>query len=272
MKKNIHNLSLGFRTEMIFHRFDGIIVDRGDYLVVKTPSNPGYMFGNLILFFDAPRNGCLDEWKAVFQREFGENADIKHFTFLWDDPSIGAGEIKELKAAGFKVDFSVVLKANAVQTPRKYNHEIKVRPIGRGEWHEVTEMQILSKSSEFEETSYRTFKERQMARYRTMTEKGLGLWFGAFLGNRLVGDLGVYREGHLGRFQSVETHPDFRRQGVCGTLVYESSIYALNHMGIEELVMVADEDYHAAKIYESVGFSPVAKEYSAFWWDKNYRG
>ena len=32
--------------------------------------------------------------------------------------------------------------------------------------------------------------------------------------------------------------------------------------------MVADENYHAAKIYESVGFTPSAKEYSAFWWDK----
>jgi predicted GNAT family acetyltransferase len=82
-----------------------------------------------------------------------------------------------------------------------------------------------------------------------------------------VADLGIYREGALGRFQSVETHPDFQRRGICGTLVYESARYALKKMGLTELVMVADENYHAAKIYESVGFVPGAKEYSAFWWE-----
>ena len=39
-------------------------------------------------------------------------------------------------------------------------------------------------------------------------------------------------------------------------------------MGLIDLVMVADENYHAAKIYESVGFAPTAKEYSAFWRDR----
>jgi hypothetical protein len=32
-------------------------------------------------------------------------------------------------------------------------------------------------------------------------------------------------------------------------------------MGVETLVMVADESYHAAKIYESVGFAPQEKMY-----------
>jgi hypothetical protein len=37
-------------------------------------------------------------------------------------------------------------------------------------------------------------------------------------------------------------------------------------MGVTDLVMVADESYHAAKIYESVGFAPSSREYSAVWW------
>jgi len=40
-------------------------------------------------------------------------------------------------------------------------------------------------------------------------------------------------------------------------------------MDLKDLVMVADETYHAAKIYESVGFVPAAKEHSAFWWPKS---
>jgi hypothetical protein len=64
--------SLGFKTEMIFHRFDGIVLDRGDYIVVKTPSNPGFFFGNLLLFPEAPKLGSLERWKATFRKEFNK--------------------------------------------------------------------------------------------------------------------------------------------------------------------------------------------------------
>jgi hypothetical protein len=38
-------------------------------------------------------------------------------------------------------------------------------------------------------------------------------------------------------------------------------------MGLTDLVMVADAHYHAARIYESVGFNEAMKEYSACWWN-----
>jgi ribosomal protein S18 acetylase RimI-like enzyme len=262
--------SLGFKTEMIFHRFDGIVLDRGEYLVVKTPSMPGFFFGNLLIFFQAPKLGSLEKWKRIFRKEFQDNPEVKHFTFLWDSPDEGIGDVTELGMEGFKVDFSVVLAAQSVQVPSKTNPHVRIRPIiSDADWKAVIENQITTKASEYDEAKYRIFKERQMARYRQMAEQGLGHWFGAFLGEKLVGDLGSYRDDTLGRFQSVVTRPDFQRQGVCSTLVYESARFAFTEMGLTELVMVADENYHAAKIYESVGFKPVGKEYSALWWDRN---
>ena len=62
-----------------------------------------------------------------------------------------------------------------------------------------------------------------MAHYRQMQRAGLGGWFGAFLGNRVVADLGLFCIGGVGRFQTVETVPEFRRQGICGTLVYQAA-------------------------------------------------
>lgn len=269
LKNAQKQLSLGFRTEMIFHRFDGIVLDRGEYLVVKTPSNPSFYFGNLLLMFEAPRLGTLEKWKKLFRKEFEDMPEIKHFTFLWDSPSEGIGDVTELGMEGFRVDFSVVLTARSVHEPKKSNSRVQVRPISTGsEWREIIEAQILSKSADFTEEAYRSFKEKQMARYKAMSEQGLGHWFGAYLDGKLVGDLGVYRDGTVGRFQSVETHPDYRRLGVCGRLVFEAAKFGLEQMSLTELVMVADENYHAAKIYESVGFVPTMKEYSAFWWDK----
>jgi hypothetical protein len=46
--------SLGIRTDLIFQRFGGVIVDRGSYLVLLTSSNPAYRWGNMLLFADPP--------------------------------------------------------------------------------------------------------------------------------------------------------------------------------------------------------------------------
>jgi ribosomal protein S18 acetylase RimI-like enzyme len=93
-----------------------------------------------------------------------------------------------------------------------------------------------------------------------MSEAGLGGWFGAFLGDRLVGDLGIFRDADLGRYQSVKTHPDHRRKGVCSTLVYESAQIAFNEWGIKDLVIAADPSEQALAIYRSLGFETVEQQ------------
>jgi ribosomal protein S18 acetylase RimI-like enzyme len=149
------------------------------------------------------------------------------------------------------------------------NRNVEIRTLRTdSEWREATECQISGNSTEYESGTYRAFKESQMNAYRAMAEKGMGHWFGAYLGGRLVGDLGLFADGSVGRFQSVGTHPEFRRQGICSTLVYESARHAFQEMGVADLVMVADEDYHAAGIYQSLGFAPSSREYSALWWQR----
>jgi hypothetical protein len=48
--------------------------------------------------------------------------------------------------------------------------------------------------------------------------------------------------------------------GVCSTLVHWSARYALERLGAERLVIVADLDSQAARIYESVGFHPAERQ------------
>jgi len=130
------------------------------------------------------------------------------------------------------------------------------------------ENQILCRESAFGLEGYTVFKRQQMARYRAMVRAGWGQWFGAFLDNRLVADLGLFCREGIGRFQTVGTHPDYRRRGICGTLVYQAACYGFEHLDAQTLVMIADEAYHAAKIYESVGFTPSEHLVALDWWDK----
>ena len=261
--------SLAYKTDLIFHRFEGNVLDRGSYLVIETSANPGFFWGNLLLFSSPPSSKDYPEWKSIFQREFSHNPLVKHFTFAWDGVDGEIDEVAPFEKEGFAVEKSVVMTAVKVSVPTKYNSRITVQPLARDEeWDAAIENQIACRSAGFDPVPYRVFKQNQMARYRRMSEAGLGHWFGAYLGDQLIGDLGIYRDGSLARFQSVGTHPDFRRQGICGALVHQASEYAFQEMGIETLVMVADPDDHPARIYTAVGFQPTERTAGMYWWDK----
>lgn len=261
--------SLSYRTDLFFHAFDGVVADRGEYLVITTPSNPTYWWGNFILFAGPPGEGDLARWKAIFSKEIRPPEQLGHMAFGIDGQGGDAGTLEPFLQDGFVLEESVVLSAQQVQPPPKYNHEVSVRPLRTAEeWAQATETQVLCRPPELKEAEYRIFNARKMQGYQNMTEAGKGDWFGAFLGDTLVADLGIFFEGQLARFQSVGTHPDYRRQGICGTLVYQTARYALEHYGVRTLVMVADEHYHAARIYESVGFKPVEKSLGLAWWDR----
>ncbi|MCJ7536463.1 MAG: GNAT family N-acetyltransferase, partial [Anaerolineales bacterium] len=60
--------------------------------------------------------------------------------------------------------------------------------------------------------------------------------------------------GELARYQSVGTHPNFRRRGIAGTLVHKAALYAFDHHNVETLVIVAEADSPAQRLYQSIGF------------------
>jgi predicted GNAT family acetyltransferase len=70
----------------------------------------------------------------------------------------------------------------------------------------------------------------------------------------------------VGRFQSVETHPDFRRRGIAGTLVFQAGRQAKAKYDLHTLVIVAERASSPARLYESLGFQPTEKQVGLEWW------
>jgi ribosomal protein S18 acetylase RimI-like enzyme len=253
-------VSMTFRTEMIFWRAEAEVLDRGDYWLVRTPSNPTYYGGNLLVFNHPPAAGDYHHWLELFEREFKEQPEVRHLLFMWDMPESESGTIAPFVDGGFEIQSNLMLLATAVNPPPKVNNEIEVRRIEtEDEWEAVLASKIRLRNPRFELESYALFKRRWLEVRRKLAARGQGDWYGAFIGDRLVGDLGLFCDGTVARFQDVGTEPDFQRRGICGTLVYEVAKRALESAGVESLVMVADENYHAARIYESVGFKPLAQ-------------
>jgi ribosomal protein S18 acetylase RimI-like enzyme len=251
--------SLGYKTDLFFTKLDGQVIDRGSYLVVKTLSNPNYFWGNLLIFDRAPGPEDFERWTALFNTEFLDPS-IYHMTLAWDSEETGF--IDQFLDAGFKLDKGIVLTAKQedMGLPQKHLLDLEVSPAVEPEdWEETIRVQIECANKSLSKAEWESFYRAQMSRYRQLVAMGKGQWFCARLNGRVVGGLGLFTENRIGRFQIVSTHPQYQRRGICGTLVYKAAESAFKHMDVDTLVMVADEEYHAAKVYESVGFKPTEK-------------
>lgn len=247
--------SLGYRTDLIFPAFDGVIIDRGNYLVIRTPSNPTFYWGNFLLFDHPPQEGDYSRWRDLFAKEIGTPPQVEHQAFGWDTTINEMGIIQPFLESGFLLEHSAVLTAQRDHLTPKSSSGVTLRPLlSEDDWNQSIENQVICREPRFSESAYRIFRQRQVKRYRAMVAHGLGAWFGAFSGSRLVADLGIFCDGELGRYQAVQTHPEFRRRGIAGALVYKAAFYALDHFNLETLVIVAEADSPAEHLYRSLGF------------------
>lgn len=259
--------SLGYRSDLIFTRFDGQVIDRGRYLVVRTPTNPTFYWGNFLLFDRPAGEGDLQRWPELFAGEIGRPPRVKHKVFGWDSADGAIGSAQEFVEQGYRLVQSDVLTAGTVQPPKHLNQQVQIRPlISDDDWNAALENQVRNREPDHSEASYREFRRRQNQRYRAMQHAGLGYWYGAFLDGRLVADLGLFASTGLARFQNVGTDARFRRRGIAGSLVYQASLHAQAEFEIETLVIVADRDSAAGRLYRSLGYELAERQAGLEWW------
>jgi len=243
--------SLGYRTDLMIRGLEGSEVsDRGGYLVIRTPQNPTYWWGNFLLLPAPPALGEPGGWLTTFAAEFPGAA---HVTLGIDTDDAATVDVAAFAAEGLESELSVVLTSTAPHEPPRANRDATFRPLeSDSDWQQAAELRaVMTAGSPGEDPE---FLRAQLAAERALTLAGHGWWFGAFTGGRLAASLGVIGDGSgLTRYQNVETHPDARRQGLAGTLVWQAGQHALAH-GARTLVIVADPAEGAIRVYKSVGF------------------
>jgi predicted GNAT family acetyltransferase len=165
----------------------------------------------------------------------------------------GAADGHAFAALGLEVEVSTVMTATAVHEPSRPNLAATYRPLETdADWEQQVELSMVG-----EEIGYdREFCEARARQHRRMVEAGHGQWWGAYVHGELLSSMGLFTASPgLARFQNVKTHPDARGQGLAGTLVHRTSRFGFDELGATTLVMVADPDYLAIRVYRSVGFS-----------------
>ena len=246
--------SLAYRTDLALLRLAGSeIDDRGTHIVVRTPDNPGFRWGNFYLLARPPSADEVDAVIAAYDADFAEST---HRAFGIDGTTPYGAALDPLVQVGLKPDTSTVMTATSVNPPPHPNPEATYRRLASDDdWAQRVEISIAVDDGETETTSYLEFVTRRADAERALAEAGHGAWWGAFLDGRLATVMGLVNAGGgLARYQSVETHPEYRGRGLAGTLVHRVAAYGFDDLGAKTLVMVADPEYSAIRIYRSVGF------------------
>jgi GNAT superfamily N-acetyltransferase len=247
-------ISLGYRTDLALLQLGGTQVeDRGDHLVLRSPHNPTFWWGNFLLLAQVPAAADTDVWLRRFAVEF---PDAEHLALGFDGADGRVGDLAAFTDRGLSCEGSTVMTASAVHPPPRPNTEATCRPLtSDDDWAQSIALRMACDEDEHYEASHLDFTTRRAATNRALTEAGHGAWFGAFIDGRLLSQMGlVAASPGLARFQSVETHPDARGRGLAGTLVHRVSQWGFGELGATTLVMVADPDYSAIRLYRSVGF------------------
>lgn len=250
----VHSLGLSTDLELLARRGKGRIVDRGDYLAVTTPEDPGYYFGNLLVLRAPPRAGEVATWVQRFADEIGRDPAIEHVTLRWDGIHGDVGPRAELEAAGFTLDTDLVMVASSVVPARC---DVTLRPLAPDELAATADLAFAI--SDRHDDAYRRFVHRRAAWKRELVTGGEATWWGAFDGASLVGSLGLVPLGTRARYQDVQVAASHRRRGIASALLAASADAA----GVDTLVIVALPGSAAARVYERAGFRAVERTASA---------
>ena len=249
--------SLALTTELGLYATRGTITDRGDYLVVETPDDPGYYYGNLLVLPAAPQVGEVAYWTRRFHDEL-DKPEIRHVTLWWDGITGDAGARTELEAAGFTIETNHVMVADAAQV---------IAPAPALPIRELSPADVLDSvdlgwaTGDRHDETYREFLHRRARWHARLVERGLARFWGAHERGELVASLGLVTLGNLARYQDVQTAVAYRRRGLAAALLAMAANHATD--GVERVVIIAAPESEAERVYGRVGFRTIERSTSA---------
>lgn len=259
-------LSDALRSELIFLLRSGSATRLDDCLLVRTPDNPTYWWGNALFFDRAPIAGDFERWRHLFEVQIraAQPASL-HTTFGWTGPK--TGHIEPFIEAGFEFleSLEMIAERSWPIEPSHSHRSARIAALGAADWMALKELLVETRGPAHSQEGYGVFVQKRIDAWRALSDLGQGAWFGAWLHvdgvSRLVSALGVFVEAspgadgrRIGRFQNVVTHPSARRQGLAGTLLAIAARHAFDVLAADTLLILADEHDVARRIYAATGF------------------
>jgi GNAT superfamily N-acetyltransferase len=251
----------GWATDIAIHELSGATVtDFGDHLVVRTPQNPLFHWGNCILVLDDLLVDDAPRWLATFRQQF-PSADwisIGLVTMPADDSA--------WLEARMRLEHDEVLTTRVLPRLTDLPAGYEVRQVTTAEDWEQSVLQGIRENNDtglYESALHDEFLRNQVVTRRTLCDAGRAAWFAAFDDDQLVSILGIVCCGSRARYQAVGTDAAHRGRGLASHLLGVAARWAADR-DCDEWVIVTEATNSAGRVYRAVGFEPAAASVSAY--------
>jgi hypothetical protein len=112
----VEQLGLGWRSHVLACRFGAQVVERDDCIVLRTPDNPTFYWGNCLIVPRAPHDDELARWQLRFDEEIANVQPASRHRAIGVDAAQLAGPLPSWRAAGIdEFDDTAVLLLNREQ-------------------------------------------------------------------------------------------------------------------------------------------------------------
>lgn len=255
-------ISLALRTDLAVAALDGTVADRGDHVVVATPDQPSFYWGNFIVVAPPP---TPDEARAWLARAAAVRCpEAAHVAVAIDAPdgALAPDVAAALVGAGATVETMIAMACDrplAAAAPA----DVEVRPFDRArDWDALL---ALSLTLDPDTPAMRAFLTQRIAARARAAARGQVRWWGGFAAGELIASAGVVPLADCARYQDVQTHAAWRRRGVASAVLTAIAREARNQnqnqnenqnsLAGARLVLVVAEDNAAARAaYQRLGF------------------
>lgn len=246
----MNTLTPGWETDLAILRLSGSTITAfPDHLVIKSPHNPEFHWGNFILVTNPDAVDDASRWIDAFQQEF---PDVNWVSIgLPIEPETSA----DWDALGLELDRMEVMKASSMPKMVDLDEDYTSRQLQGQDWDLLLDRELAEnlKSGEHDPESFARFIRKAIETEQQLCESGQAAWFGAFHGDKLIADLGIVACGATARYQSVQTDERHRRKGLASHLLGKAAHWAAEQ-GCTSWVIVTESTNDAGRVYKSAGF------------------
>jgi len=250
----------GWATDLAILEHTGSEVEEhADHLVVRTPENPDFHWGNFVLVTDEDAVDDAHRWVGVFQSAFPDATWV----------AVGLPRMPEAQnrwgAGGLDLELEDVLTTRSLPRRTPLPEGYTVRRLEGRDWEQDLARSVAenNRTGMEDPVSFLRFARGQLLARQDLSARDLGAWFGAFAHGALVADLGIVRCGTTARYQDVGTDAAHRGRGLASHLLGVAAQWAAD-AGCEQWVIVTEATNPAGRVYRGVGFEPDVSNAQAY--------
>lgn len=248
----MRDLPPGWETDLAVLRHAGsLIEDRGDHVIVRSSHNPDFHWGNFLFVTDADKVDDVDRWLPAFHSAFPAADWVAIGLVAMPDDVAG------WLGRGLDVELDDVLTTRNLPRQTPLPEGYTVRRLTGQDWAQSLARSVAEndRTGEYDQQTFQRFASAQTQARRTLSDRGIAAFFGAFSGDVLVADLGIVRCGTTARYQHVGTHVDHRGRGLASHLLGVAARWTADR-GCSRWVIITEATNPAGRVYRSVGFEP----------------